>query len=359
MEQESENIRSLWVWRFMMRLSISQIIRYGAPGALVVGFVGVCFVSTAQVQTRKTLTTEEDFKRATTELSNWGRWGQDDELGAANFITPAKRKQAAALVKEGVAISLAHDIFQEEQPDGRGHLERKVVSARPGGASDQYAFVGTYHGSTFSHLDAINCHQMINGKGYNGRTLEDVQAADGCPKGGIIALKDGVVTRAVLFDATLLPGKAPKGWLEPGTAVHREDLETLEKMEHVKVSEGDVILLYTGRWKHRAMVGPWKASEGGAGWHADVAYFLKDRGVSFIGEDQINDVSPTGFPPSVGLPIHQLALAFLGVDIFDNLDFERAIETARRLNRYEFMFSAAPLRIDKGMGSPLNPLAIF
>jgi kynurenine formamidase len=343
----------------MMKGSVSQILRYAAPGVLALGFVGVFFVSTTQVQTRKTLTTEEDFKRAQQELSNWGRWGADDELGAANFITPAKRKQAIALAKEGIAISLAHDIFQEEVPDGRGHLERKVLSARPGGASDQYAFVGTYHGSIYSHLDAINCHQMVNGKGYNGRTLEDVQAADGCPKGGITALKDGVVTRGVLFDATQLPGKAPKGWLEPGTPVHRDDLETLEKMEHVKVSEGDVILLYTGRWKHRAAQGPWKASEGGAGWHADVAYFLKDRGVSFIGSDTINDVSPTGFPPAMGLPIHLLSLAYLGVDIFDNLDFERAIETARRLNRYEFLFSAAPMRIEKGMGSPLNPLAIF
>jgi kynurenine formamidase len=338
---------------------MKQIVRY--TGATLVGLAVVAgwLVGTAQMQTRKTMTTEEDFMRATKELSNWGRWGKDDELGAANFITPAKRKQAAALVKEGIAVSMAHDIFQEEVIDGRGHLERKVLNARPGGASDQYAFVGTYHGSIYSHLDAVNCHQMKDGKGYNGRTLEEVQAAEGCPKGGIMALKDGVVTRGVLFDATLLPGKSPKGWLEPGTAVHREDLETLEKMEHVKVSEGDVILLYTGRWKHRAAQGPWKASEGGAGWHADVAYFLKERGVSFIGEDQINDVSPTGFPPTVGLPIHQLALAFLGVDIFDNLDFERAIETARRLNRYEFMFSAAPLRIDKGMGSPLNPLAIF
>jgi kynurenine formamidase len=343
-----------------MKHSMSQIVRWSAPACLALGLTAVCFVPTAHVQTRKTMTTEEDFNRATQELSNWGRWGKDDELGAANFITPAKRKQAAGLVKEGIAISLAHDIFQEDQPDGRGHLDRKVVGTpRPGGASDEYAFVGTYHGSIYSHLDAVNCHQMKNGKGYNGRTLEELEAAGGCPKGGIMALKDGVVTRAILFDATLLPGKAPKGWLEPGTAVHREDLETLEKMEHVKVSEGDVILLYTGRWKHRSMVGPWKASEGGAGWHADVAYFLKERGVSFIGEDQINDVSPTGFPPSVGLPIHQLALVFLGVDIFDNLDFERAIETARRLNRYEFMFSAAPLRIEKGMGSPLNPLAIF
>src|SRR5262245_11203929 len=314
---------------------------------------------TTQVQTRKTLTTEEDFLRATKELSNWGRWGPDDELGAANFITPAKRKAAVALVKEGVAISLAHDIFQEDVPDGNGHLERTVVSARPGGASDKYAFTGTYHGSIFSHLDAVNCHQMLQGKGYNGRTIEEVQAAGGCPKGGIIALKDGVVTRGVLFDATKLPGKAPKGWLEPGTAVHKADLEALEKMQHVKVTDGDVILLYTGRWKHRAEVGPWKSSEGSAGWQADVAYFLKERGVSFIGSDAINDVSPTGFPQTMGLPIHLLALVSLGVDIFDNLDFERAIETARRLNRYEFMFSAAPLRIDKGMGSPLNPVAIF
>src|ERR1700681_135929 len=150
---------------------------------------------------------------------------------------------------------------------------------------------------------------MVDGKGYNGRAMEDITAAGGCPKGNINALKDGVVTRAILFDATRLPGKATaQGWLEPGTAIHRDDLEALEKLEHVKVSAGDVILLYTGRWKRRAAVGPWKTSEGVAGYHADVAFFLKERGVSFIGEDEWNDVSPTTFPQSVGLPVHKLAL---------------------------------------------------
>jgi len=175
---------------------------------------------------------------------------------------------------------MEHPIFQEDVIDGNGHLERTVVSVRPTGTSDKYAFTGSYHGSIISHLDAINCHMLEDGKGYNGRSWEDVKEANGCPKGDITALKDGVVTRAILFDGTLLPGKAPKGWLEPGTAVHREDLEALEKLEHVKVSEGDVILLYTGRWKRRAAVGPWKTSEGVAGWHADVAFFLKERGVS-------------------------------------------------------------------------------
>ncbi len=85
----------------------------------------------------------------------------------------------------------------------------------------------------------------------------------------------------------------------------------------------------------------------------------KDRGVSFIGCDGPNDVSPTGFPPTVTNPLHRLALAAMGVSIFDNLDFERAAEQARRPNRYEFLFMGAPLRIDQGTGAPLNPLAIF
>jgi kynurenine formamidase len=201
---------------------------------------------------------------------------------------------------------------------------------------------------------------MVDGKGYNGRAMEDITAAGGCPKGNINALKDGIVTRAILFDATLLPGKATaQGWLEPGTAIHREDLEALEKLEHVKVSAGDVILLYTGRWKRRAALGAWPRETGFAGYHADVAYFLKERGVSFIAGDGPNDVVPTGLPASVPNPLHRLALVAMGVDIFDNLDFERAVEQARRLNRYEFLFTAAPLRIEKGTGSPLNPLAIF
>jgi kynurenine formamidase len=115
----------------------------------------------------------------------------------------------------------------------------------------------------------------------------------------------------------------------------------------VKVGSGDVILLYTGRWKRRAALGP---SNGFAGYHADVAYFIKERGVSFIGCDGPNDVSPSGLPQSIGAPLHRLTLVAMGVSIFDNLDFERVVEQARRLGRYEFLFMASPLRIDKGTG---------
>src|SRR5262245_61860407 len=278
---------------------------------------------------RPGIANEADFQRAMKELSNWGRWGNDDDLGAANLITHAKPQRALALEKEGMSISLAHDVAQEKAPDAPNILERVLGNVTATGTTDRYQYTGTYHGVVHSHLDAVDCHVMVDGKGYNGRSMDDIKAAGGCPKGNINALKDGVVTRGILFDATRLPGKAgAEGWLEPGTAIHREDLEALEKAERVKVSAGDVILLYTGRWKRRAALGPWPNASGFAGYHADVAYFMKERGVSFIAGDGPNDVVPTGLPQTIGTPLHRLALVAMGVAIFDNLDFERAAEQA-------------------------------
>ena len=317
-------------------------------------------VEAAVSTTFPSLSTFADYERALEDLSNWGRWGEDDELGAANLITPEKRVAAARLVTEGITVSLAHDIIQEPGIDGNVVLDRQVVAVSATGASDRYQYTGTYHGTVHSHLDALDCHIMVDGVGYNGVTMEEIEAAGGCPRGSIHAHREGIVTRGVLFDATLLPGFAtPEGWVEPGRAIHASDLVALEEIQGVRVEPGDVILLYTGRWKRRAALGPWPTSEGVAGYHPDVAYFLKERGVSFIGHDMWNDAYPHEFADEERLPLHRLALTSLGVSIFDNLDFERLAEVARELGRYEFLFTAAPLRIEMGMGSPLNPIATF
>src|SRR5258708_4284031 len=244
-----------------------------------IGIVLIVGVSFAYAQSpsnaRPTIANEADFRRALKELSNWGRWGDDDELGAANLITPAKRKQALALAKEGLTISLAHDVVQEKAADAPNILERVLGNISPTGTTDRYQYTGTYHGVIHSHLDAVDCHVMVDAKGYNGRSMEDIKAAGGCPKGNINALKDGVVTRGILFDATRLQGKAsPQGWLEPGTAIHREDLESLEKLEHVKVSPGDVILLSTRPWKRRAAPGTWGRGTRFPQFDADLAYLF-------------------------------------------------------------------------------------
>ena len=91
-------------------------------------------VVTLDSQTRPAMTTEAEFLHALEELSNWGRWGPDDGLGAANFITPAKRKAAAALVTEGRSVSLAHDIIQAPTLEGQWYLDRQVVNVSETGA---------------------------------------------------------------------------------------------------------------------------------------------------------------------------------------------------------------------------------
>tara|TARA_B100001142_G_C14337781_1_gene656599 strand:+ start:271 stop:1254 length:984 start_codon:yes stop_codon:yes gene_type:complete len=308
---------------------------------------------------RPLMETNQDFQRAMQELSNWGRWGEDDELGQANFITQEKRIAAARLVREGITVSLAHDVVQEDAVDTSAYLNREVISVSPTGAADKLEYTGSYHGTIHSHLDSLDCHIMYEGKGYNGVGYEEVEAADGCPRGSIHAHRNGVITRGVLFDATLLPGRATlDGWLEPGTPITYEDLEILEEIQGIRVQPGDVILLHTGRWIRREALGAWPISDGVAGYHADVAYFLKDRGVAMIGHDMFNDVSPSGVG-NISLPLHSLALVSLGVSIFDNLDFTEVAELAKQLGRYEFLFMASPLRIQKGMGSPLNPIAMF
>ncbi len=308
---------------------------------------------------RPPMESNQDFQRAMQELSNWGRWGEDDELGQANFITQEKRIAAARLVREGITVSLAHDVVQEDAVDTSAYLNREVISVSPTGAADKLEYTGSYHGTIHSHLDSLDCHIMYEGKGYNGVGYEEVEAADGCPRGSIHAHRNGVITRGVLFDATLLPGRATlDGWLEPGTPITYEDLEILEEIQGIRVQPGDVILLHTGRWIRREALGAWPISDGVAGYHADVAYFLKDRGVAMIGHDMFNDVSPSGVG-NISLPLHSLALVSLGVSIFDNLDFTEVAELAKQLGRYEFLFMASPLRIQKGMGSPLNPIAMF
>src|SRR5437870_7130061 len=123
------------------------IMRVSMVGVLIAILlvIGVSFHN-AQNQNngRAAIATEADFRRAMKELSNWGRWGDDDELGAANLITSAKRKQALALAKDGLPISMAHDVAQEKAADAANILERMVVNVSATGATDRYQYTGTY-----------------------------------------------------------------------------------------------------------------------------------------------------------------------------------------------------------------------
>lgn len=298
--------------------------------------------------------TAATIDRWMTELSNWGRWGDGDELGTLNLVTQEKRRAALALATAGVSVSLSHTYLTEADVEATSPVGYEMLGPdRPGPfRSDRYTFA--YHGYAHSHMDSL-CHMMHGGSLYNGYARDDEVTVGGCGKLGIGNYKQGIVSRGVLMDIPRLRGV---DYLEPGAAIPVADLEAWEREARVRVESGDVLFVRTGRWARRAEHGPWEMNREAAGLHASVAPWLRERGVAMLGADGTNDVLPSGVE-GVTQPIHQLTIVAMGMPLFDNLDLEALAAEAARQGRWEFLLVAAPLAVEGGTGSPLNPLAIF
>jgi len=290
-----------------------------------------------------------------TELSNWGRWGAEDQLGALNLITPAKRREAAALVREGFSVSLARTMEKEkadDNPQPLGH-EMRIRRGEDGSGASMDIYTISYHGFAHTHLDSL-AHIFHDGRMFNGFSDQEVTEA-GAGKLGIDQVKAGVFTRGILVDLPRLKGVP---YLEPGTAIYPEDLEAWERESGIRIGRGDVVFVRTGRWARRDVLGPWNASETSAGLHASCAKWLRKRDVAMVGSDAANDVRPSGIE-GVSYPIHQLAIVAMGVHLFDNCDLEQLSEAAASRGRWEFLLTLAPLAVPGGTGSPVNPIATF
>ena len=297
-----------------------------------------------------------EFDELFQRVSNWGRWGKDDQLGSANLVTAAKRKQAIALVKDGISVSLAHNPLTEKADDNSRPFEHTMG---PPGSQPPWLSLGDtykvyYHGFGHSHIDAL-CHIMYKDRAYNGYPRADVETERGCTRLGIENLKNGIITRGILLD---IPRLKNLPYLEPGTPVYVEDLEAWEAKAGLRITAGDAIFLRTGRWARRDKLGPWNLVEAEAGIHASVAPWIKTRGVAFIGSDSGLDVLPSRVE-GVTLPLHVLLITALGINILDNQDLEAVAATAAKLNRWEFMLTVAPVPVTGGTGSPVNALATF
>ncbi len=319
--------------------------------AILTGVVCLtCFAAEAPSH----VATKADVERWMTELSNWGRWGKTDELGTYNLITPAKRREAAALVKDGVSVSMSHDALTVKAADNPDPFIHKMnfTGAHPNGDWFMDEYTVNFHGLAHTHMDAL-AHTAFQGKMYNGFSQMDV-TEQGAKELGITGFRNGIFTRAVLVDIPRLKGVP---YLEPGTPIYPEDLEAWEKKAGVKIGSGDVVLIRTGRWARRAAKGPWDTSHV-AGLHASCMPWLHKRDVALAGSDACLDVLPSGVQ-GVVQPVHALFLIAMGTEILDNLDLESVGDEAAKRNRWAFLLTAAPLTVKGGTGSPINPIAVF
>jgi len=320
----------------------------------VVVFLAVLVLKPSAGQTPRTVSTAE-FERWMSELSNWGRWGKDDELGAINLITPAKRQAAARLVREGVSVSLARDTETLAAADNPRPIVHQMLAhaQTPNATSHSDSFTIAHHGLAHTHLDAL-CHYFYKDRMYNGFARSEV-TEKGAGRLSVERMKGGIFTRGILVDIPRLKGVP---YLEPGTPIYPEDLEAWEKFARVKVAPGDALLVRTGRWARRAAKGPWPAADPWAGLHASCARWLRARDVAVLGSDSAGEVRPTGVEGMRG-PVHTLVLVTLGVPILDNCDLEALGNAAQQRKRWEFLLTAAPLAAPGATGSALNPMAVF
>jgi kynurenine formamidase len=285
-------------------------------------------------------------------LSNWGRWGPDDQLGTLNTITPAKRTAAAGLVASGHAVSCARPLPTEPAVDNpKPVLHHMIGTASEGYGGDFFGMAP--HGYSVSHIDAL-CHIFHQGRIYNGAPAERV-TAHGAEALSIDALRDGIVSRGILLD---VPGRRGVPWLEAGEPIHPQDLEEAERAAGVRVEPGDVLFVHTGRWALREERGPWDPHESLAGLQAACLPWLRERDVAALGSDGVSDVVPSR-SGAFRLPIHSVAIVAMGLHLLDNLDLEDLARACRAAARWEFLVTIAPLVLVGGTASPVNPIALF
>ena len=275
-----------------------------------------------------------------TKYSNWGRWGKDDRMGTLNLITPAKRLQAAKLVKTGEVISLAKPIVAREgittphptQFFGRAGVESAYATA------DDYVRERQeieFHGLTMTHYDAL-CHVSWRGKLYNDLPRADVVSPkSGCSELDGTTAKQGIITRGVYIEMI-------------GRHVTPSDVEAWEKKTGVRIQPGDALILKTKeRGSDNAM---------GTGWDMEMMPFLKSRDIAILASDGTGDGATI---PEQMLPLHAMTIVALGMPLIDHMYLDDISVAVEKSHRYEFMLVVEPLPIKFSSGSAVNPLAIF
>ena len=291
--------------------------------------------------------------------TNWGRWGDDDERGALNVLTPDMVRAAAAAVTTGKVYGLGIPIQASGVPllDHRGAPRRLTLfnesddgyfafaGAPPGTGSQEDVLVLPSH--TTSHMDALS-HAYSEHRHYNGVAASEMKTHTGAGRLGIEKV-GAFAARGVLLD---LPGLHGVDWLEPGTIVTAADLAACAEREQVRIGAGDVVLVRTGYLEF------WFANQPDVGWMQpgiglEAAAWLADRDVVAVASDNAA-VEAIPFDGNEYLAVHTELLVRRGIYLIEYLNLAELAADAC----YTGLFAVGPLKITGATGSPVNPVFV-
>jgi kynurenine formamidase len=302
----------------------------------------------------------EDFRTLGARVRNWGRWGDEDERGTLNLVTPDKLVAAAALVKQGKVFDLGipFDVNGPQPGGGRinpVHLMSQTGDTQvfPGGFryADDYIFMPLQGASQWDSL----AHVYYDDTLYNGFPASGVTVV-GAQHCSIDKIAKGVAGRGVLLDIARSRGVE---WLGVGDAITPEDLEAAEQAQGVRVGSGDILLFRTG-WRRfflqNGSAVEFMAGEPGLG--QECCEWLHDREVAVVCSDNWAIEVLPGQVDDVVFNVHMVLIRDMGMTLGEILDFEELAADCAADGVWEFLFCAPPLKVTNGVGSPINPLAM-
>ncbi|MFQ6147767.1 cyclase family protein [Streptomyces seoulensis] len=287
-----------------------------------------------------------------TELpTNWGRWGDDDQLGTLRLIDAAAKERAAAEVRDARHVSLARRVRPVPLTTGLGPVGSPAVM--PAGVLQIVNFNGVKpvamtdtlvvntHNAALTHLDAV-AHMPVDEHVYPGVPVHAAVTPTGVTHGSADAFGEGIVTRGVLLDL------APGGSLPADMRVADTDLDAALERAGTTLSAGDAVAVRGGWDTNQPLDQPVP------GLDLSAVRWLNEHGVSvYLGD--IGDARPAQLP----LPLHQVALARLGLPLVDAADLEALAQLCEVSGRWSFMLVLAPPRITGATGLLVNPIAVF
>lgn len=309
----------------------------------------------------------DDVKALADKYKNWGRWGDDDQLGTLNYITPQKIVDASGLVKQGKVVSLAIPFDDNGPQTGSfGRFNPIHFMLQDGGdvsigAQDHLPNIQYTDDAVTMPLqcatqwDAL-AHILYRGKMYNGYEAHHVNST-GAKKNGMENAKDKIVSRGVLLD---IPRYKGKQWLQPGEAIYPDDLDGAAAMGKVSVGTGDIVLVRTGQIGQVRADGSWGEYSGGSapGLGVDCAQWICEHEVAGYATDTWGTEVIPNETPDIFQPLHMILIVHAGVLVGEIFDLEGLAEDCANDGVYEFLFVAPPLPITGAVGSPINPQAI-
>ena len=298
--------------------------------------------------------TREEVLAYLKEDRNWGRWGNDDQMGAVNMLTSEKRVAAARLVRTGRAVSLCREFPKTPAPNNPTpaihYMKRGVRDPNGGLAVDFYGI--SYHGQATTHLDAL-CHVWDHNGMWNGRNPDEMITFDGARWGSVEHWKEGIMTRGVLLDVPRYRGVPFVTMEKP---IHGWELEDIAKEEGITLEPGDALVVYGGRDKWDEVNPVWGSEPARRpGLHASCLKFIRQSDCCLLVWDMM-DFTPNGY--DIPWAVHGAIFAY-GIGLLDNALLQPLAEACAEEGRYEFMLTVNPLRVMGGTGSPVNPIALF